>query len=306
MSDGSAKAQRSPAAKEATERLTQLLAPHLNLDACRHGLMLYFNTDEYVGGSLQLCGEWAEIESEVFSRIVTPGMTVVEVGSNVGSHTLCLARLVSPNGVVYAFEPQRLLFQQLCANLALNAAENVHAYQIGLGEAPSTMRVPATNYKQRANYAGISLHCGEGEAVEIRTLDSFGLARLDFLKIDVESMERQVLLGGATTISRCRPIIFAENDRIEKSSNLIDCLFDLGYRLWWHLSNPFNPKNYFGKAEDIWAGNGTSNNMICIPKEKADLSWSALVHGLPEALSRDENWQSALGRGKRLSIGGRS
>ena len=122
MSDGSAKAQRSPMAKDTTERLTKLLAPHLNLDACRHGLMLYFNTDEYVGRSLQFCGEWAEIECEVFSQIVTPGMTVVEVGSNVGSHTLCLARLVGPRGVVYAFEPQRLLFQQLCANLEIGRA----------------------------------------------------------------------------------------------------------------------------------------------------------------------------------------
>jgi FkbM family methyltransferase len=303
MTDSFPKRQQRPEiAKEATERLTKLLEPHLNLDACRHGLMLYFNTDQYIGESLRRCGEWAEIENTLFSRIVTPGMTVVEVGSNVGSHTLCLARLANPHGVVYAFEPQRLLFQQLCANLALNAIENVRAYQVGLGETQSTMHLPSTNYRQRANFAGLSLDHGDGESVEVRTLDGFGLSRLDLLKIDVEAMERQVLSGGKRTISSCRPIIFIENDRAEKSSDLIGCLFDLGYRLWWHLSNPFNPRNYFGHTEDIWGGRGTSNNMIGIPKEKVEQGWSRLVESLPESLSRDDSFEAALARGGRLRI----
>jgi FkbM family methyltransferase len=302
MSDQPVTAQRSPVAKEATERLTKLLQPHLNLDACRHGLMVYFNTDEYVGESLRLCGEWAEIETALFAQIIVPGMTVVEVGSNVGTHTLSLAKLAGPNGIVYAFEPQRLLFQQLCGNLALNAVENVYAYQVGLGDAASTMSVPITNYRHRANFAGISLYDGQGERVEVKTLDSYNLNRLDFLKIDVESMERQVLEGGRDAISRFRPLIFTENDRIEKSSSLISYLLDIGYRLWWHLSNPFNRQNYFGRTEDIWSGNGMSNNMICLPKEKCDDGWSTMIHGLPEVQSRDENWKSVIGRASRLTI----
>ncbi|HZK98573.1 MAG TPA: FkbM family methyltransferase [Caulobacteraceae bacterium] len=105
------------------------------LAACRRGPMLYNRNDQYVGASLARYGEFSRGESDLFGQIVRPGATVVEGGANIGVHTVEFSQRVGPGGSVWAFEPQRIVFQTLCANLALNSCVNVRAFQAGLGVA---------------------------------------------------------------------------------------------------------------------------------------------------------------------------
>src|SRR5258708_18853798 len=90
------------------------------LQMCRSGPMLYNKYDIYMGGSLQKYGEFSVGEQEIFAQIVRPGTLLVEVGANIGAHTVELSRMAGRDGEVHAFEPQRIVFQALCANLALN------------------------------------------------------------------------------------------------------------------------------------------------------------------------------------------
>src|SRR5947199_9441604 len=113
-----------------------------HLKDCRHGRMLYNVNDAYVGRSLDLYGEYCEGEIELFKQLVRPGDVVIEVGANIGAHTVWLARATSPGGAVIAFEPQRLAFQTLCANLALNDIVNALAYQQACGRKPGYIFVP--------------------------------------------------------------------------------------------------------------------------------------------------------------------
>jgi hypothetical protein len=99
------------------------------LKMCKSGPMLFNKFDVYVGGSLQKYGEFSVGEQDLFHAILQRGELVVEVGANIGAHTIELARLVGPEGEVHAFEPQRIVFQTLCANLALNQLTNVNASQ---------------------------------------------------------------------------------------------------------------------------------------------------------------------------------
>ena len=87
--------------------------------------MLYNEHDIYIGRSLDLYGEFSEGECDVFRQLIQPGWTVLELGANIGSHTVFLAKRVGPSGRVIAFEPQRIVFQTLCANIALNNLLNV-------------------------------------------------------------------------------------------------------------------------------------------------------------------------------------
>jgi len=75
--------------------------------------MLYSARDRYVGVSLDRYGELAELEAQLLTGLVKPGMLVVEAGSNIGAHTVHLAKLVGENGGVVAFEAQRVIFQIL-------------------------------------------------------------------------------------------------------------------------------------------------------------------------------------------------
>ena len=79
-------------------------------------------------------------------------------------------------------------------------------------------------------------------------------------------MEADVLRGATGLIMANRPIIYAENDRPAKSDELLTLLWSLNYRTYWHVPKLFNPDNFFGEAENIYANTG-SFNLLCIPSE---------------------------------------
>ncbi|MCA3416497.1 MAG: FkbM family methyltransferase [Roseomonas sp.] len=247
---------------------TDLPSPHLRLKQCRHGVMLYNIRDQYVGGSLDRYGEFAELEAQLFSGLIKPGMLVVEVGANIGAHTVHLAKLVGENGGVVAIEPQRVVFQMLCANLALNGIENTDAKCLAVGATAGEITVPRVDYRGDNNFGGIALGSDDGDVVEMITLDNLLLPACHMIKIDVEGMEKPVLDGARQTIARFRPYLYVEDDRLDKHAELIATLFDLEYRLWWHLPWLFNPGNFAGNSENIFP-NITSFNLICLPRESA-------------------------------------
>lgn len=259
--------------------------PRLLLSKCRHGTLLHPAKDAYVGRSLALYGEYSEAEMAVFAQIVKPGSVVVEAGANIGSLTLPLARLVGESGRVLAFEPQRLIFQVLCANMALNAIENVHTINAALGAWPGTIKVPFVSYTQATNFGGIGVGGENGETVALATIDSLALQRLTLLKIDVEGAEIGVIEGAADTISRLRPVLFVENDRRQHSPRLITLLWNMGYKLWWHLAPLFNPQNFRNNPDNVF-GAIVSANMLCLPAEDG-----RQVTHMREVQNPDEWWR---------------
>ena len=119
---------------------------HMREKRCRDGLMLYNSRNTYIGRSLDLYGEYSYGEADLFARLLRAGMVAIAVGANIGCHTVTMARLVGPQGAVITFEPQRIVYQNLCANIALNALANVHAINMAPGprlSPPSTMPPPA-------------------------------------------------------------------------------------------------------------------------------------------------------------------
>jgi FkbM family methyltransferase len=240
--------------------------PFNRLKQCRHGQLLYNVHDLYIGRSLDLYGEFSEGEIELFAQFLKPGMVAVEVGANIGAHTIFLAQAVGPAGQVLAFEPQRVVFQTLCANMALNSITNVRAWNAAVGNAAGEIVVPALDYRQQHNFGGLGLggHLF-GERVPVMTLDSLQLPACHLLKIDVEGMEQQVLEGAADTVRRLKPILYVENDRRDKAAALIRCIDALDYNMYWHTPPLFNPANYAGNAQNVF-GTIVSINMLCCPK----------------------------------------
>jgi Flp pilus assembly protein TadD len=111
----------------------------------------------YIGRSLERYGEFSEGECDLLRQMVRPGQVVVEAGANIGAHTLVLSQLVGPAGRVYAFEPQRVVFQILCGNLALNGCLNVVCREVALGDQPGQLRVPPIDYQRENNFGGVEL-----------------------------------------------------------------------------------------------------------------------------------------------------
>lgn len=237
----------------------------LRLRQCRYGTMLYRLNDTFIGRSLELYGEMGEQEVRALCSLVRPGDVVLEVGANIGTNVVPLARRVGSGGFVIAFEPQRRIHQILCANVALNGLPNVLALWAAAGAAEGAIRLPAIDYETRGNSGGVSLSAeGEGERVPVMTIDGLELKSCRLMKIDVEGMEIDVLRGAARTIERLQPRLYVENDRREKSPALITHLTGLGYRCHWHFPRLFNRENFRGHAENVF-GDIVSVNMLCLP-----------------------------------------
>jgi FkbM family methyltransferase len=236
--------------------------------ACRYGQLLYNANDKYVGRSFDLYGEFSEGESDLFRQLVRPGHTVVEVGANLGAHTLLLAQLAGPSGRVLAFEPQRLVFQALCANMALNSITNAHCFHQAAGAEPGELLVPVLDPLRTNNFGGLALGGHrQGERVPVVPLDDLNLDLCDILKIDAEGMEGDVLRGARRMIARLAPTLYVENDRAERSDALIRAIDALGYDQYWHLPPLFNPDNFFGNPENVF-GRIVSRNMLCVPRRR--------------------------------------
>lgn len=108
----------------------------------RYGKIMYNVLDSFVGRSLMLYGEYSQGEAELFEQLVHNGDVVVEVGANIGAHTVRLSQLAGKEGSVFVFEPQRICFQLLCGNIALNSLTNVYAYQKCVSDKHEIVKVP--------------------------------------------------------------------------------------------------------------------------------------------------------------------
>lgn len=259
----------------------------LRLKHCKHGPMMFFAGDTVIGRSLDLYGEHSEPEIELFRQYLRPGMVAVDVGANIGTHAVCFAQSVGPNGRVLAFEPQSVLLQVLIGNVALNACRNVVAENKALGARAGSVVVPWLDYAREGNFGALELGAWtQGDTVPVATLDSYALHSCHLIKIDVEGMERDVLAGAHATIARHQPLLYVENNKPERSRDLIQWLLTNHYRPYWHLPPLFNPKNFFGETKNVF-GVTLSANMLCVPKSKP-----SRVAGLKEITSPDDRWYS--------------
>ena len=265
--------------------MAEILVPVRTKD-CRHGRFTYPAADQYIGRSLDLYGEYSESEAALFAQILRPGSIVIEAGANIGALSVPIARAVGPAGRVIAYEPQAALATLLVRNLADNGLAHAEVRRAALGAHPGTIRVPPLDYQAGANFGGVALGGEAGDVVPVDTIDALALARLDFVKIDVEGMEIDVLAGGTATIRSRQPVLYVENDRVERSRELITMVLDLGYRAWWHFPKLFNPQNFFGHAVDVF--HVVSANLLCMPASRTP----TIIGGTP-VLGPDDDWQSA-------------
>jgi len=276
-----------------TEQNPRLLTNgYVSIKHCRHGLFMYNLNDLFISRSLDIYGEWCNSELDCLGQLIKPGDVVVDIGANIGTHTVFFGKAVSPGGSVVAFEPQRVIFEFLCANIALNGLINVKPIQKGVGDRIDSIHIPLLNPAVAQNFGGFGIQGHEkGEIIDIVPMDQLQLERCNLLKIDVEGMESSVLRGAEKTIKKCRPLIFVENNSEKGSPELMEILFQQDYQCWWHIANYYNPNNYFKNSENIWPNITPEANLLCIPK-----SINANISGFEKVTDAEDNWMNAVKR----------
>lgn len=169
------------------------------------------------------------------------GVLALDVGANIGVHTLEWARHMKNWGQVISIEPQKEIFYALSGNVIINNNFNVTTHNVAISNYNGTIKIPAIDYtrpgsfgslelikKEDTEYIGQDLDYQNGQHVPVRTIDSFNLDRLDLLKIDVEGMEIEALMGALNTIQKHRPVIFVEHIKISQDT-LYKIFANIGY-----------------------------------------------------------------------------
>lgn len=236
---------------------------------CRYGLMIFNRKDIWQGRSLETYCEYSEAEVDLFKKVVKSGDLVIEIGANIGSLSLPLARLAAP-GMLLCFEPERNCFYTLCGNMAINNIRNVFCFQQVLSDECGSINVPELDHDRMVNWGGLEMDKDYSKVshypVAMNTVDALGVGKISLIKIDVEGMEEKVLRGAVKSIEKSRPFLIVENDRIEKSADLIKFIDSLGYKMYSHYAPFFNTNNFASEPQNVF-GNTISLNLFCHPKE---------------------------------------
>jgi len=141
------------------------------------------------------------------TAVLQEGMTVLDVGANTGCFTLLASRLVGTAGRVVSLEPIGENYRCLEKTIEANGLTNATPLQVAVGDRDGELEI--TLAEDSGQHSAVLERSGERVLVPVRTLDSLvaelGLERVDFIKVDVEGMEPEVLHGARETIRRFRP-----------------------------------------------------------------------------------------------------
>jgi FkbM family methyltransferase len=223
-----------------------------------------------------LSGEGFEkAETNFVQRYLRPGLTVLDIGAHHGLYTMLASKLIGASGRVIAFEPSPRERKRLKRHVHMNSCSNVCISEVALGNATkrenlylagnddnwcNSMRPPAVRTETKL------------VEVQVKTLDEFlsesAISRVDFVKMDVEGAELEVL-GGATKLlnSTFRPLLLVEvEDRRTapwgyRASDIVRFLAGMGY-LWFSITEDGSPNPI---ASDL---DKYDVNLLAVPQEQ--------------------------------------
>lgn len=233
------------------------------LVSCDHGLMILNRFDNNpvvgIGGFLLDHGNNSTVEAQYTAQFIeqVENPIVIDVGANIGTYATWVARFVeNRNGRVYCFEPQRSIYQILCGNMAINNIHNVYAYNIGLGNEDKFIDIQEADYfKEHSSFGAYSLdgidrkkyqNSDKVDRIRLSKLDTFmseyNVPKVDFIKIDAEGLDIDVIRGGYETIMKYKPDLYVEYLNLgsskdedtseEGKQNLIQVCQSLGYNTY--------------------------------------------------------------------------
>jgi FkbM family methyltransferase len=183
-------------------------------------------------------GTWEPEVVNVISKSVSPGMTALDLGSYGGFFTLLLSQLVGPKGRVIAFEPLPANFRVLEENVRLNSIENVTVERLAVSSQSGEFRLDVPSLESPLLAGPFQDEDDRGTTlVPATSLDDYIFqkeTRVDFIKIDVEGAEDDVLRGAQRTLATFHPTMVIELHNLENEHGLHPAVADLeksGYEL---------------------------------------------------------------------------
>jgi FkbM family methyltransferase len=223
---------------------------------------------------LELYGEWANDELELLEKIIQPSIFVLDIGAFIGIHSLAFAKFVVQAGQVHSFEPRKEIFDILSENVAINDYKNITVHNKGLAASEQIIELKYLDINDAANLGGLSLQTDgafnneQGYQINISAIDNLSIGKIDYIKLDVEGMERSVLDGAIKTISSSRTIVFCECNSLISGYEVLSFCQSLDYCVFGFLSAAYNSGNFNEVSENIF-GEAKELALLMVPPEKS-------------------------------------
>ena len=247
----------------------------------RRGITWSLDLDEGIDLAIYTFGCFEPATTRVLEESILAGDVVIDIGANIGAHTLPMAQLVGETGRVFAFEPTGFAHAKLVRNLELNTqlASGVVVEQMFLTDS-STESVPEAIYSSWPLKEGSNLHkkhCGAAKdtlGTAAMKLDDYvvthSIQRVDLIKLDVDGYECHVLRGAAHILKTHRPVIvmelapYALREAGESLEELLRILTEADYSLDDEVSRRALPMDV--DRLDAMVVDGGSFNVIAQPR----------------------------------------
>lgn len=208
--------------------------------AVRDGIKYKLNLNELIDSSIYYEGCFELKTTSLINKFVKDGMTVLDIGANIGCHTLRFAKLVGKNGKVVAFEPMTFALTKLKDNIELNNFKNIIVEKIALSNVDGKRQT--INFRASWTLDGNREDINQKEEIDFLTLDTYirkkQINKVDFVKVDVDGYEYKVLVGAKETLQKFSPLILIELGKYtlsnfgDKLEDLVDFLYSLGYSFY--------------------------------------------------------------------------
>jgi FkbM family methyltransferase len=226
------------------------------------------DTKNFIDACVYYTGDYEPYLKKHFKNFVKNGDYVLDVGANIGFHTLYFAELTGVNGKVFSFEPIPVNFNALQSNIKLNQFPQITAINKALGNTNSPMEIHVDQDAQNPGAFNLLdkgpkntvIDCIKGDDF----LDRNQIEKIDFIKIDVEGFEYEVFKGLSKTIKNSKPIIIFEYDynyqhKLNDNPKIIfEFLTQFGYQF-------FTIDGYGNKAKCNWVEEVKESEILALP-----------------------------------------
>jgi len=214
----------------------------------RRGIRWELDLREGIDLAIYLQGQFEPQTAKALSNLVQPGNFVLDIGANIGAHTLPLALYVGDRGKVVAFEPTEFAYQKLLKNMSLNPElkSRIVAEQVMLGQENKETCATAiySSWRLVGDAERHPRHLGELKSTDGASmwrldsyLDTHQYPRVDLIKLDVDGYECEVLRGATGRLERDRPIIcfelapYVAHEHNSSLADLVQLLQRFNYRI---------------------------------------------------------------------------
>ncbi len=162
---------------------------------------------------------------EKISKFVSDDFIFLDIGSNIGNHVVYFTKILNAKKV-YSFEPQKDVFEVLERNIEINnIKDRVQLFNIGIG--CNNMNAVIDNIPDN-NSGATSIKISKNGSIKMNSIDGLNINdKIDFIKIDTEGFEKQVIMGASNLIKNNLPIIWVEIS--DNKDFIFRYLKDLGY-----------------------------------------------------------------------------